>query len=337
MEPRAGKGRSVGSRSAQAGPGGAEQGTGATMDLPWTAGLPAAFRARHGYDLLPHLVELFYDVDGQEMTPARHDYHNCVTALFVDSFSRQVGEWCEENGLLHVGHVLMEDRLSDQSDVMGSAMRFYEHMQTPGMDLLTERWRAFTTAKQVSSVAHQFGRAWRLTETYGCTGWDFPFAGHKALGDWQVALGITLRGQHLAWYGMGGQAKRDYPAAISPQSPWWDMYPAVEDYFARLHAVMTRGEEVRDIFDVPPVRERTLAFPSVTIRAWLAAEGTPRELDPRTGEEHAAGARKGRSGEWEEITSSFTALGSRLFSSPRPRKEPVQRRPRVPRCVTPCA
>jgi hypothetical protein len=221
--------------------------------LPWTGGLPAAFRKRYGYDVVPRLVELYFDVDGVEVSPARHDYHDCVTALFVDAFGRQIGEWCEANGLLYIGHVLMEDSLSDQADVVGSAMRFYEHMQAPGMDLLTEHWRSFMTAKQVSSVAHQFGRKWRLTETYGCTGWDFPFVGHKALGDWQAALGITLRCQHLAWYTMEGESKRDYPAAISPQSPWWELYPAVEDYFARVNAVMTRGEEVRDILVVHPV------------------------------------------------------------------------------------
>jgi hypothetical protein len=227
--------------------------TGDPMDLPWTGGLPAAFRARCGYDLIPHLPELFYDVDGREITPARHDYHDCVTALFVDSFARQIGEWCDENGLLHIGHVLMEDRLSDQADVVGSAMRFYEHMQAPGIDMLTERWRAFATPKQAASVAHQFGRTWRLSETYGCTGWDFSLAGHKALGDWQAALGITMRCPHLAWYTMRGQAKRDYPAAISPQSPWWELYPLVEDYFARVNVALTRGEEVRDILVIHPV------------------------------------------------------------------------------------
>lgn len=221
--------------------------------LPWTGDLPEVFRERYGYELADHLPELFYDVNGREVTPARRDYHDCVTHMFCEAFARQIGEWCEQNDMLHTGHVLEEPTLSSQSSVVGSCMRFYEHMQAPGMDLLTEYNREYDTAKQVSSVARQFGRRWRLTETYGCTGWDFPFAGHKALGDWQAALGINLRCQHLSWYTMEGQAKRDYPASISYQSPWWEHYGLVEDYFARINAVMTRGKEVRDLLVVHPV------------------------------------------------------------------------------------
>ena len=93
-------------------------------------------------------------------------------------------------------------------------------------------------------MAHQFGRRTRLSETYGCTGWDFPFFGHKALGDWQTALGINLRCQHLAWYSMEAEAKRDYPASISYQSPWFDQYVQVENYFARIDAALSEGESM---------------------------------------------------------------------------------------------
>ncbi len=221
--------------------------------LPWTGRLPKVFKERYGYDLIPYLPELFFDIPGKELLPARYHYHDCVTHLFVDAFARQIGEWCDEHGLMHTGHVLAEDNLLRQTDAVGSCMRFYEYMQAPGMDLLTEHWRIYATAKQVSSAARQFGRDWRLTETYGCTGWDFPFAGHKALGDWQIALGINLRCQHLSWYTMEGQAKRDYPASISYQSPWWEKYAVVEDYFARVLGVMTRGKEVRDLLVIHPV------------------------------------------------------------------------------------
>jgi len=219
----------------------------------WTDNLPAVFQQRYGYDLIPHLPEIFYNCDGKAFTHARLNYHDCVTHLFVNSFARQIGEWCGQNGLAFTGHVLAEDTLSNQAALVGACMRFYEHMQAPGIDLLTQYARDYDTAKQCASVARQLGRKWRLTETYGCTGWDFPLAGHKALGDWQVALGINLRCQHLFWYTMEGEAKRDYPASIGCQSPWWEHYAVVEDYFARVHAVMTRGAEARDLLVIHPI------------------------------------------------------------------------------------
>ena len=220
---------------------------------PWTAKLAATFRSRYGYELVDHLPELFFDVEGVKFSRARLNYIDCITTMFVDAFARQVGEWCEKNNLMFTGHVLMEDTLRQQTEAVGSAMRFYEHMQAPGMDLLTEHWLVYETAKQVTSAARQFDRKWRLTETYGCTGWDFPFSGHKALGDWQAALGINVRCQHLAWYTMAAEAKRDYPAAIFYQSPWYRDYKQVEDYFARINLAMTQGKEVRDLLVIHPI------------------------------------------------------------------------------------
>jgi hypothetical protein len=215
--------------------------------IPWSNELTSVFKKKYGYDIIDRIVELFYDVDGMEISQARYHYNDCLTTMFVEAFTKQIGEWCDENKMQHTGHLLLEDSLSKQVSCVGSCIRSYEYMQAPGMDLLTERWPEYDTAKQVSSAARQFDRKWRLTETYGCTGWDFPFKGHKALGDWQAALGINLRAQHLSWYTMLGQAKRDYPAGIFYQSPWWQQYSKVEDYFGRINAVMVNGKEIRDL------------------------------------------------------------------------------------------
>ncbi|NLX59419.1 MAG: hypothetical protein GXY74_10075 [Phycisphaerae bacterium] len=233
---------------------------GAEGCLPWTDKLASVFRKRYGYDLLDRLMEVLYEREDGLPATARYHYHDCTTFLFVDAFSRQIGQWCQKNNLLHIGHVLAEGSLAGQTSAVGACMRFYEYMQAPGMDLLTEYSREYDTAKQVSSVARQFDRKWRLTETYGCTGWDFNWAGHKALGDWQAALGINLRCQHLAWYTMEGEAKRDYPAGIFYQSPWWEHYARVEDYFARVHVAMSRGREVRDVLVIHPVESMWMLF-----------------------------------------------------------------------------
>jgi len=52
---------------------------------------------------------------------------------------------------------------------------------------------------------------------------------------------------------MAGQAKRDYPASTHFQSPWWEHYARVEDYFARVGTVMSRGEPVRRLLVVHPI------------------------------------------------------------------------------------
>lgn len=226
---------------------------GEVCSVPWTKALPSVFKKRYGYDITAKLPEIFFNINDEPMSRARYHYHDCITFLFTDAFGRQIGEWCEKNKIEFTGHALAEETLSSQNIAVGSAMRFYEHMQAPGMDILTEHKREYDTAKLVSSAAHQFGRKRRLTETYGCTGWDFNFAGHKSIGDWQTALGINLRCQHLSWYTMKGQAKRDYPAGIFYQSPWWESYPKVEDYFARINSVMFEGSECRNVLVLYPV------------------------------------------------------------------------------------
>lgn len=236
-----------------------EEGT-AIAFLPWTPKLPETFKERYGYDLRKHLPELFFDVEGNKISQARYHFRDCLTHLFSTNFTRQIGKWCDKNKMTFTGHVLFETPLSYQVWVVGSAMRSYEHMQAPGIDVLTQYNLEYDAAKQCASVAHQMGRKWVLSELYGCTGWDFPFEGHKAVGDWQAALGVTLRCQHLAWYTMAGEAKRDYPAAISHQSPWWQYYRVVEDYFSRLHTALTNGEPTRRLLVIHPDESMWLRF-----------------------------------------------------------------------------
>lgn len=220
--------------------------------VPWTDALPKKFKVKFGYDICDHLPELCFDC-GKKISFVRRDFRDILTDLFVHSFVEQIGKWCEKNNLLMTGHIFNEDSFNWQTRAVGAVMRAYEFMQMPGIDLLTERWQNFNTIKQCASAARQCGKVRRLTETYGCTGWDFPFMGHKALGDWQYALGINFRCQHLAWYSMEAEAKRDYPASISFQSSWYKKYSVVEDYFARLSTIMTGGQEIRDVLVIHPI------------------------------------------------------------------------------------
>ncbi|NLF39216.1 hypothetical protein GX586_07210 [bacterium] len=231
---------------------------------PWTDALPSVFRKRCKYDLLGHLPALFFRIDGEDFSKARRDYYDCLTHLFTRNFGKQIYDWCGKHGIDFTGHLLDEETLRLQADAVGGAMRFYEYMQAPGIDILCAqilsrpggREPELLTAKQCSSMLRQFGRRWMLSELYGCTGWHFTFAEHKAVGDWQAALGVNLRCHHLSWYTMLGEAKRDYPASISFQSPWWRDYKVVEDYFARTTVLMMQGEPVRDVAVIHPIESQ---------------------------------------------------------------------------------
>ena len=220
--------------------------------LPWTNDVADTFQREYGFDLLDYLPELIWELPDQQVSKARYLYHDHIAERFASAFADNCGKWCGENGILFTGHMMAEETLESQTSMLGEAMRSYRSFQLPGIDMLCNRVE-LTTAKQAQSASHQYGREGVLSELYGVTNWDFDFRGHKFQGDWQAALGITVRVQHLAWVSMAGEAKRDYPASISYQSPWYKEYSYVEDHFARLNTVLTRGKPVVRVGVIHPV------------------------------------------------------------------------------------
>lgn len=220
--------------------------------LPWTDDLDEAFAAAFGQSILAHLPEVMWDLPDHEPSIWRYRYHEWVAERFASSFADQIGDWCKANGIALTGHMMEESTLMRQTKALGEAMRSYRSIHIPGIDMLCD-WEELTTAKQAQSAARQFGAPGVLSELYGVTGWDFPFAGHKRQGDWQAALGVLFRVHHLSWYCMRGEAKRDYPASIHYQSPWHHKYSTIEDHFARVASVLSRGEPVCRVAVIHPI------------------------------------------------------------------------------------
>lgn len=211
------------------------------------------FKLRYNYDPKPILPELFYRYKGKTVSPIKLDYIDLANNLFIENFALPIKNWCDKNNMTFTGHVLHEDSLMCQTSPNGSVMRFYEHMHAPGIDCLSEYNRCYWIVKQLSSVARQLDKKWMLSELYGATGWDLNFKSHKAIGDWQTLFGINLRCHHLSWYTMEGESKRDYPASILHQSPWWQEYNKVESYFARFGAVISSGKPMCDLLVINPI------------------------------------------------------------------------------------
>lgn len=216
-------------------------GEGGKVVLPFTDDLDETYKAVYGESLISKLPEIIWQTrDGASaLTRYRYIDHRCER--FASAFCDNIGAWCDDHGIALTGHLMEEPSLHSQSNALGEAMRCYRGFGIPGIDILCD-FVELSTAKQTQSAVHQYGREAMLSELYGVTGWDFDFKGHKRQGDWQAALGVTIRVHHLTWVSMNGEAKRDYPASIGYQSPWYKEYSYIEDHFARLNTALTRGK-----------------------------------------------------------------------------------------------
>ena len=102
--------------------------------VPWTGKLEQEFKARRGYALKPHLAKLFFDEGNYRKV--RLDFYRTVTELFVEAFSKQIYDWCEQRGIVATGHMMMEAGLISETQAVGASMAHYEWMQIPGIDHL---------------------------------------------------------------------------------------------------------------------------------------------------------------------------------------------------------
>ena len=229
------------------------------VTLPYTDDLEDSFRKAYGFSLKEHLPELFWELPDGKVSYARYCYHDHTAERFAEAFSDNIGAWCKENGILFTGHLMREPSLDSQTSAVGETMRHYRGFTMPGIDMLAFR-REYTTAKQAQSAVNQQGAEGMLDELYGVTTWDMDFRGYKTSGDWQAALGVTVRIPQPSRVSMEGEAKRDYPASINYQSPWYKEYSYIEDHFARVNTVMTRGNPVVRVGVIHPIESFWLCW-----------------------------------------------------------------------------
>jgi hypothetical protein len=227
--------------------------------LPYTDDFKESYSKLYGEEFFDILPELIWELPNNKVSASRYHYHDHLAERFASAFADTLGNWCKQHNIMLTGHMMEEPTLHSQTCAIGEAMRSYRSFEQPGIDMLCD-WREYTTAKQAQSAARQFGCKGTTSELYGVTNWDFDFRGHKLQGDWQAALGVVTRVHHLAWVSMEGEAKRDYPASIFYQSPWYKEYSLIENHFARVNLAMTEGKPCVKVGVIHPIESYWLAF-----------------------------------------------------------------------------
>jgi len=114
----------------------------------------------------------------KKTTKVRYDFYNTINQTYAEAFYGQIREWCEENDVLHTGHLLYEEYLRLQSRCEGNLFNLLKELHIIGVDHLyprignEERAEEHVALKLGSSAASSFLASTRLLcESLGATYW----------------------------------------------------------------------------------------------------------------------------------------------------------------------
>ncbi len=224
---------------------------GADAQIPYSPFMEDRFRESWGYDLDPVLPSLT-DTVGNWRVHRLH-YYRTVAACLEEAYSKQVGDYCRDNGFVWTGHYNGENTPSMNVVHEGNLMQQLRHMEQPGCDALGLQLQTFHNAKVTTSVANQYGRKRRLVEIFGISGHNLSFEDRMWIAGWHTFCGLNFMCPHLSLYSMKGERKRDYPPTISFQQPYWQDNGLFEDYSARLCYFATAGRTAGEVCVVSPL------------------------------------------------------------------------------------
>lgn len=239
-------------------------------DTPYTPMIAEYFQTKYGEDILDKLGLLFVEKEGYRIF--RYRYWLGMQELMLNSFAKQVYEWCEGNNTSLTGHYVEETSLGAQMMCCAGAMPFYEYEHIPGIDWLGMDTNNELSPRQLNSAAQQLGKKQALTETFACCGWNVTPADLKRIAGFQYACGVNLMCHHLLPYSEHGQRKRDYPPHFNPINPWIDEhFKDFNDYFSRLGYLLSESNEPVNVAVLHPMRSAYLNHK----RDILADDGFP--------------------------------------------------------------
>ncbi len=224
----------------------------------WSDTFLNTFEEAFGYSVFKAIPALFIDFDGAK--ELRYDYWLLCHKQYIESFSKQIYDWCEENGAKFTGHTIEEESMAFQMVCCGGVMPFYEYQHMPGIDHLCRYINDDLSPKQIGSVAAQLNKRKVMTETFALCGWDVSPTELKRIAQWQFISGVNLICAHLYPYSERGERKYDYPAHYSDHLPWNSYYKKFNDYFANIGAFMAEGKEKANVLILHPLRSLYLYY-----------------------------------------------------------------------------
>ena len=104
----------------------------------WSLYFDDEYKKEYGQDIVEVLPEVIWNKKDRSDSIVKYRYFDIIAKLFSENFTKQIGDWCEQNGIALTGHLLREPKLFEQAITCGETMRSYEYMQLPGIDMLCD-------------------------------------------------------------------------------------------------------------------------------------------------------------------------------------------------------
>ena len=222
----------------------------------WTPQFLEAFRQRRGYDLLPHLPELFTASPSEEALEVRHDWGVTLTELVDQNYLKQINTWADAH------HTQFRSQSYGFPAVSLSSNALVDLPEGEG-----PQWRQFAFTRWATSASHLYGRPITSSET-----WTWlhspPFRATpldmKAEADLFFLQGINQLMGHGWPYSppaAGEPGWNFYAAAVfNAHNPWWIVMPDVTRYLQRVSWILRQGEPDNDIAVYLPEDDAWAAF-----------------------------------------------------------------------------
>jgi len=254
---------------------------------PWTDGLAADFEREYGYDIRKHLPEIL-DADRTKGMRCRIDFYDWWSRRFADAFFGQIQRWCRKNHLLFAGHLAGDGdkgTLGPRLFGYGHPLRMHRKFDIPGVDtvwrqIFPGRAKTIQVAwgksvsrhpvnanhhfpKHASSVAHQEGKRWAITESFAAYGASLTPEEMKWILNFQYVRGVNLLaiGEYML------STRDHFMGSLRPfmgrMNPMWQHMDGFHAYAARLSYLLSLGKPVVETAVYYPIRDIWAGGPDV--------------------------------------------------------------------------
>ncbi|RPK31384.1 glycosyl hydrolase [Paenibacillus xylanexedens] len=223
----------------------------------WTEGMVERYQQENGYDLIPRLGALLYPMtDGSRST--RQQYYDTITRWYVEGYHAAIRSWCEQSGLLYIGHTL-EEPVWGQARSQGNQTRVLQQFHYAGVDYLTPgigskaNPHRIVSVKTAASVAQLNRKERVICEAFGASGHGYSMRQRRLDANFMAFLGVNLFIPHAFYYSFAGYRKTDFPPTEFKHAPHWLHYRAFADYIGRLSLLGTKGKRTPEVLLLSPI------------------------------------------------------------------------------------